>query len=512
MLINDIYHSFHISNKKNPLLFIGLIFILCLFIKFTQNAFLTVFLPLIIFPFCNKKNIKTNLLITFFIFTGTFFYPDLFYQLPDIKKPTYGKGIFQIESIKPTSISFKKGLIYKGSLKTFSFGKSNEKYKNIPCSILLFSEIKNRPLANHSYYVEGILIEKSNFHFLLKTKKDFFWKRANKAHNLAETRYFLKSKIKKFINSKFSRKETKSFFCGIITGEFNDKFLAFSFSKCGLQHIMAISGFHFGIIVLFFSVLLNLIFPKKTALLLLLVVVNLYFLFIGKSPSIQRVWITVQIFLLAKLLNKKSFSLNALIISLMVQLLFNPLNLLNIAFQLSFLCAFALVCLYIPIENQISKILLRRTDKELKELNKASNIIHKISSFLRQVISITIAINICIFPLLLFYFKKFSLLSLLYNLFFPFAVSFSIILLLISFIIYLICPYIANILFVINDAYTSFLLDMTAYAPPILEHYIQMQKLPVFFVIIYIYIIMFLSIYFRFKINKKDNNELLNMF
>ena len=50
--------------------------------------------------------------------------------------------------------------------------------------------------------------------------------------------------------------------------------------------------------------------------------------------------------------------------------------------------------------------------------------------YLRQGLALALAVNLVAMPITFFYFQKFPLMSLFYNLFFPFLVSFSMLLLL----------------------------------------------------------------------------------
>ena len=74
-----------------------------------------------------------------------------------------------------------------------------------------------------------------------------------------------------------------------------DRLMQFEFGRFGLQHIMAISGFHFAILAGFFSFGLHLMLNRRVANAFLIALLSTYFVFLGAGPSILRAWMTILI-------------------------------------------------------------------------------------------------------------------------------------------------------------------------------------------------------------------------
>ena len=125
----------------------------------------------------------------------------------------------------------------------------------------------------------------------LQTSKLSAWKPIEGTWSPAENRYQWKQGFASLLQKHYQNPQSQSFLTGIATGEFDDRLMAQDFSRFGLQHIMAISGFHFSIIAGFFSIILSAILPKRAALLLLVFLLSSYFLFLGTTASIMRAWI-----------------------------------------------------------------------------------------------------------------------------------------------------------------------------------------------------------------------------
>ncbi|MEO5347113.1 MAG: DNA internalization-related competence protein ComEC/Rec2 [Magnetococcus sp. YQC-9] len=124
----------------------------------------------------------------------------------------------------------------------------------------------------------------------------------------------------------------------------------------GTYHLVAISGLHLtligGVVFFFFRLLLTLILPlsrrwnlKPIAALLTLFPVTAYAFLAGWSVSTQRAYIMVALFLMAMVLRRERQSWRVLTIAAILVLSWQPSQLLNAGFQLSFLCV--VVILYL---------------------------------------------------------------------------------------------------------------------------------------------------------------------
>ncbi|NGX52212.1 MAG: hypothetical protein KR126chlam5_00508 [Candidatus Anoxychlamydiales bacterium] len=478
-----------------PSLLYALFFLLGLSCYLLDSFFLYLISILIFLLLVFGLKDKTKLFLTAFFYFFAFAYSLFFYSdIKKIKEPVNGVGYFKISSIKESFSFNRRYYIYSGTLKTF---KSDNKktIKNIKTSI--FSKKKSQ--ANALYKVKGTLIPKENFQFQFHTNN---LKKVKPITNFAHQRFYLKKNFEKFLKKSIFDKSSANFLHTLITGENTSKFLAFSFSKIGLQHVLAISGFHFGIFTLFFSYFLNIFFPKKLVIYILLFLVSLYFLFIGPIVSVQRAFMMIQIALFASIANRRYFALNALGISLIVMLLIDPINILKLGFQLSYLSTFAILLAFPSISKAISKVLKKRDVDEIDDLNIQSKIGYRLLTYIREGVSLLIAVNIFILPVILYHFHKLSCLSFIYNLFIPFLVGISMVLVIFGFIFHFTLPPLGGFINYINTYFTKFILKLITYPPAKIEFYIRYKNLSFEFVIIYIAIITisFLILRYYFKI------------
>jgi competence protein ComEC len=378
---------------------------------------------------------------------------------------------FSINTLKKHETPFHKSFIYNGWL--------NHK---IPCSIQFRGE--SRPLANCDYLVRGELQQRGSYSYVLKATQ---WKAVEKTWSWAEWRYTLKSRFRTFLEKKLPRSGV--FLTSLVTGELDDRMLRFEFSRLGLSHILAVSGFHFGVLIGFCSFFLKFFVPKRTRWVLLMGLTTAYFFFVGAMPAVQRAWIGVQIYLIGQWLGRHSSGLNLMGTAMLIEILLDPLVCGNLGFQLSFTCCAGILLLYPLIHLQIQRFLPRRSPLELFQLSRLSKHFYLFSILLRKGISLGLAVNIATIPLLLYHFQQFPLLGLLYNLFFPLLVGIAMSLLLISFAV----PF----LFPVTDFFTAQILDVSSYPPLSLDCVIGTQHLPAWAIPLYFFTLFCFTIWHR---------------
>ncbi|WP_246552976.1 ComEC/Rec2 family competence protein [Paenibacillus tritici] len=167
------------------------------------------------------------------------------------------------------------------------------------------------------------------------------------------------------------------------------------FSQLGLTHILAISGMHVAVYV---GVILFLLrrcrFTRETALTVTLLLVPVYVLLSGAGPSVIRAGLMSMIALLAARLGMLKDGMNILAASALMMLLWNPYLLLSVSFQLSFLVTAGLM-VYTPL---------------------AAPLFRGLPGWLGSALSVTLIAQLVSFPLTIYYFNQFSLLSVAANL------------------------------------------------------------------------------------------------
>jgi competence protein ComEC len=130
-----------------------------------------------------------------------------------------------------------------------------------------------------------------------------------------------------------------------------------AFARSGLSHIMAVSGLHVGLIIAPFWVIIPFFWTKKhgtiVGLCILIIILIFYAGLTGFSVSVLRASVMAVLLTYGKLFSKSSDSINLMGFAALVILLFDPGQLFEIGFQLSF-SAVLIILLVLPvIQNRI---------------------------------------------------------------------------------------------------------------------------------------------------------------
>ena len=380
----------------------------------------------------------------------------LFYHPPPCEKE--GNALFSIHSMHKNEAAFQTSWIYRGDLRAF------ENWSGVvPCTISYRGN--SPPSADSDYLVRGRLKEQGAFNYTLGAEE---WKRVEGSYSLAKLRFNAKEKVRNILKTHMTE-QSASFLTALFTGDLDDRELRFAFSRIGLQHILAISGFHFAILASFAAFLLQLFLPRKICLYLLLGIAALYFLFIGNSPAVFRSYLACSIYFIGQLLQRKSSGINLLGGSLLLEIFFNPLSVRTIGFHLSFLACFGILLLHAPIRDLLKGYFKERSLLEASKLSSLEQGTYLFSSFFSRALYLNLAVNLALIPLLLFHFGRFPLLSLFYNLFAPSVAACCLFLLLLSLLAYAVFPLASLPLFALLDFITQEFLELLCNPPPPLD-------------------------------------------
>jgi competence protein ComEC len=196
------------------------------------------------------------------------------------------------------------------------------------------------------------------------------------------------------------------------------------FNRTGTTHIIAISGFNIGMVAVFALFLARLCLKAeylllrwnmaRISMLFAILVVILYTFIAGAGISVVRASIMVMVFLGAIILNRKGDLYNALALAAFLILIFTPYSLFDISFQLSF-AAVASLIFFMPkwlallpapppkeAAGQTREWILRQIQKALR------------GSVIFFLVSLSATLGTL--PLILLYFNRLSLITLLANL------------------------------------------------------------------------------------------------
>ncbi|WP_165861221.1 ComEC/Rec2 family competence protein [Paenibacillus paeoniae] len=168
------------------------------------------------------------------------------------------------------------------------------------------------------------------------------------------------------------------------------------FARLGLTHILAISGLHVGVFMYALtSVLKMLRMSRERILLTLMTAVPFYVLLTGASPSVLRAGLMAMLGLVAARMGKLKDGLHLIAAAAVALLLFNPYFLNDVSFQLSFIVTLGLIIGVPPFRRAMPK--WRR------------------GGWILDLAAVTIVAQLISFPVTIYYFNQFNLLSLLAN-------------------------------------------------------------------------------------------------
>lgn len=209
----------------------------------------------------------------------------------------------------------------------------------------------------------------------------------------------------KNLKSHLSSSVSSSFLGALLLGDRNSlpQNINSIYSQTGTVHILSISGLHIGVLFGLFSWIL---YPVKKMgrfgpilfQVLILLILWLYNFLSGNSPPILRSSIMLSFYSLGHILKKRATTEQILINSALIQLILDPQNLVDLSFQLSYLALYSLI--------KYLEIIQRNFHFTKPSLKSISGLV--LSS---------IAAQLGILPLILFYFHQYPIYFLLANLF-----------------------------------------------------------------------------------------------
>ncbi len=120
--------------------------------------------------------------------------------------------------------------------------------------------------------------------------------------------------------------------------------------RIGAFHLLVVSGLSVAIIAGFLWYVLRLLrIPRLPATLITLAALTLYALLTGFAPPVQRALLMTAVYLLTRLLNRRSNALNAIAIALLALLIAQPDALLSASLQMTFLAVLAIAGIAAPL-------------------------------------------------------------------------------------------------------------------------------------------------------------------
>ena len=169
-----------------------------------------------------------------------------------------------------------------------------------------------------------------------------------------------------------------------------------AFSFAGISHMLAVSGLHIGFLVGFMTFILSLFHTSdRTNLIVISVVLVFYCTLCDFTASVVRATVMAIVLMCGNMLGTQHDNLSSLSLAGIVILIFNPLNLFDYGFQLSFLCVLAMITLNKYIADALMKI--------------------KFPRVIASALAISISVNIAIAPLTAILFGTINIIGIFTN-------------------------------------------------------------------------------------------------
>ncbi|MBN1914862.1 MAG: ComEC/Rec2 family competence protein [Parachlamydiales bacterium] len=336
----------------------------------------------------------------------------------------------------------------------------------------------------YQYRVQGCLIP----HPRTSQLKITHCEKSQEMPTLSSWRILTKQKIRKYVFRHIHHIDGAHLLSALLTGNLENSLLRFSFNRIGQQHILAISGFHFSMIVIMVSCILRRFSSFPFTITVLLPLVTFFLLYIGPMPSVIRAWIMLALLYGGLLFRKISSPLNLWGGALIGSLLYDPEYVLHIGFQLSFASVLGIFLYFSLFEHLFSLIFpLKKTlTPSWKE-----RIFFFFKNYYLLSFSLFFSVMILVFPLLLFHFHKIPFLSLLYALFFPSLITLLIFLWVFTCLIHLFIP---SWIFCLCDHLSHFIVSLAHYPPILLDYSFRCSAPVSYFLLAYLFTALFIGI------------------
>jgi len=271
---------------------------------------------------------------------------------------------------------------------------------------LLFLKTQLSPISPpknpHGFDYKKFLERKGVFHKIsMHQNTNYITRKGKKSINgmASFVRNFIAKKIDKLHVNSTAKAFLKAFYLGK-RGEIPDE-IKTDYKNSGVIHILALSGLHVGILL---KILEFLLYPvartkqgKKIRGILIIMILWAFAFVTGLSPSIVRAVTMFSCFALASGLNRPSNSINTLSISAFLLLILNPNYIFDVGFQLSYGAVLGILVI-VPILNCFW------TPK------------HVLTKPMTTLLKVSVAAQLGILPLGLYYFHQFPGLFFIANL------------------------------------------------------------------------------------------------
>lgn len=316
------------------------------------------------------------------------------------KEGLEGHWKLHINKVERKTNFFNTRWVYSGKLKT----ADSESKMTKPLPFSWYTSHQLPEVYSGLYMGFGTLKKVSPNLYLLKMDPKELCEPKNKKVSLAFWRYKLKNQYAKFIRKNVKGKEGAELLIGLTTGDLQNVYLKHTFSRFGLSHLLALSGFHFSILILFMHLGLFWVRSYHLKAFIIFIFLALFCAYIGPNVSLERSFLMVTMLMLVSVVKRASTALNQLGWAFCLSICMDPNMIYHLGFQFSYGTTFGILYFYPIICKCVPKG-------------------NKITSILFKLFALSASVQLLTIPLSLFHFHKFYWMGLLYNLCVPFFVG-----------------------------------------------------------------------------------------
>ena len=251
----------------------------------------------------------------------------------------------------------------------------------------------NKPLNPYQFNYKKYLERQQIYHQIAIKNSEYFLLKKNH-FSLKALAFLVRKKINIALKKSGFKGDELAIINALLLGQRQEisKDVLQNYQNAGAIHILAVSGLHIGILLWILNFLLKPLEKLRKGIFIKLTLIVLllwgYAFVAGLSASVVRAVTMFTAIAIVIILKQPKNSYKALIISIFFLLLFHPRYLFDVGFQLSYLAVFFIVW--------VQPLLYRMWRPSLK-----------IVDYLWQLLTVSMAAQIGVLPLSLFYFHQF---------------------------------------------------------------------------------------------------------
>jgi len=315
--------------------------------------------------------------------------PIIYLQITKVLKPNKFYNKFEAEVVQLNKV--------KTSGKILVNIKKDSLDNKLDVDTILLAKVpfQTIPNAKNPYgFSYKKYLENQQIFYQIKLFKNQYKKLTIKRRTIRGIAANFRNKINSVLKQKGFKNDELAVINALLLGQRNyvSTDLLKSYASAGAIHILAVSGLHIGILLLLLTWLFKPLHyfkkGKTVALILTVILLWLYAILAGLSASVVRAVAMFTAIAISLNVNRLSNIYNTLVISMFFLLLVHPFYLFEVGFQLSYLAVFFIVWLQPKFVNLLSS--------KYWILNK-----------LWQLFTVSIAAQIGILPLSIYYFHQF---------------------------------------------------------------------------------------------------------